>query len=189
MSTSAAVPVAVLDSSSLVPEWSRFVLQRLATSPRERYTPVWSEWIIAEIWRVLTWRWLARAGHTDDAEWRSLARAANTMLRFLLPVMTLVSLRETPDVPHWPTLRDEDDTPIWATAVVAGAQYVVSQNVVDFPPLVNGWHSYGGIEYLTPIEFVEDVLGEDAAAVFGGPLPQGAAIRSRRARPSAPPGG
>jgi hypothetical protein len=32
--------------------------------------------------------------------------------------------------------------------------------VADFPPLVQGRHIYRGIEYLTAIEFVEDVLGE-----------------------------
>jgi hypothetical protein len=61
-------PVAVLDSSVLVPTWSRFVLQRLAATSPQRHVPVWSEWIIAETWRVLTWRWLVRTGRTDLAE-------------------------------------------------------------------------------------------------------------------------
>ena len=39
---------------------------------------------------------------------------------------------------------------------------------------------YGGIEYLTAIEFVQDVLGADAAAVYGAPSPPGALLRSRR---------
>ncbi len=52
-------PVAVLDSSVLVPVWSRLVLQRLAATARQRFRPVWSEWIIAETRRVLAWWWLA----------------------------------------------------------------------------------------------------------------------------------
>ena len=44
--------------------------------------------------------------------------------------------------------------PIWQTAVIAHAQYVVSHNLADFPPLVQGRHVYSGIEYLMAIEFV-----------------------------------
>jgi hypothetical protein len=176
---SSAIP-AVLDSGVLVPVWSRLVLQRLAARPSPSFTPVWSEWIIAETWRVLTWRWLVRAGRTDTAEWRNLSRAANAMLRELLPVMVLVSLRETVQVAPWPSLRDEDDAPIWQTAVAAGARYVVSQNVAHFPPLRDGRRTYNTVEYVTAIEFIEDVLGEDAAAILGTPLPAGALLRSRR---------
>jgi len=171
---------AVLDSSVLVPVWSRFVLQRLAARPSPRFTPIWSEWIIAETWRVLTWRWLVRAGRTDASEWRALSAAANLMLRRLLAVMTLVSLHEATAATPWPQLRDGADAPVWQTAVVSGAQYVVSQNVADFPPLVAGRHSYRDIEYLTAIEFIEDILGEDAALVLGAPLPRGAGGRSGR---------
>ena len=102
------------------------------------------------------------------------------MLRYLLPVMRLVSLREYVGPGPWPELTDADDVPIWQTAIVAGAQYVVSHNVADFPPLVEGRYIYHGVEYLTPIEFVEDVLGESATEVYAGPLPAGASVRSRR---------
>jgi hypothetical protein len=180
MSAASALPVAVLDSSVLVPVWSRFVLQRLAAAPRPRYTPVWSEWIIAETWRVLTWRWLLRADRTDQAAWRSLTRSANRMLRQFLPVMMLVSLRDYAGPAPWPGLGDDDDAPVWQTAGVAGARYVVSHNLADFPPLVQGGHVYRGVEYLTAVEFVEDVLGEDVEAIYGAALPIGARIRSRR---------
>jgi hypothetical protein len=114
----------------------------------------------------------------DDEE--ALAQAANRMLRRLLAVMRLVSIRDFVGPAPWPGLKDADDEPIWATAAVAGAQYVVSHNVEDFPPLMQGRHVYGSVEYLTAIEFVEDGLGEDAAAVFGVPVPPSALIRSRR---------
>ena len=96
--------------------------------------------------------------------------------------MTLVSLRGYAGPAPWPGLRDQNDIPIWHTAVIAGAQYVVSHNVADFPPLVQGRHVYGGVEYLTAIEFVEDTLGQDAATISGSPLPRGAAVRSARVR-------
>jgi len=165
--TSLSLPLlAVLDTSVLAPVWSRFVLQRLAVRPAPAFVPVWSEWIIAETWRVLSWRWFVRAGSADLAEWRRLSRASNSMLRHLLPVMVLVSLREAADAAPWPSLSDEADAPIWRTAVVAGARYVVSQNRAEFPPLDDGRHVYDGIEYLTAIEFIEDVLVENAALVY-----------------------
>lgn len=180
MSIAASRPVAVLDTSVLVPVWSRLVLQRLAAAPSRPYVPVWSEWIIAETWRVLTWQWLARAGGPDAVDARGLTRAANGMLGRMLEVMTLVSLHAGAGPPAWPQLRDENDAPIWQTAVLADARYVVSHNLADFPPLVNGRHTFAEIEYLTTIEFVHDVLGEDAAVLHGTDLPRGALLRSRR---------
>lgn len=165
----------------LIPVWSRLVLQRLAAAPWRRFQPVWSEWIIAETWRVLAWRWLAQHGPGEDA---ALARAANRMLRRLLRVMRLVSVRDFAGPEPWPGLRDAEDAPIWATAVVARARYVVSHNTRDFPPLVQGRHSHAGVEYLTAIEFIEDVLGEDAAQMLAAPLPRGGAVRSARAAAS-----
>ena len=75
-----------------------------------------------------------------------------------------------------------DDEPIWQTAVIAGAQYVVSQNIRHFPPLVHGRHAHAGIEYLTAIEFVEDLLGERSAAIYDRPLPAGTTLHSGRRR-------
>lgn len=103
------------------------------------------------------------------------------MLDRLLPVMRFVSLRGYAGPPPWPGLTDPDDAPIWQTAVLADAQYVVSQNVRDFPPLVRGRHIYRGVEYLTAIEFIEDALGRNATAVYDAPLPAAAGLRSGRA--------
>lgn len=180
MSLSAERPVAVLDSSVLVPRWSRFVLQRIAARADAPFVPAWSEWIIAETWRTLAWRWLNRTGHADEFEALTLTRAANEMLRYLLPVMRFVSLRDYAGPEPWPELSDADDVPIWQTAVLAGAQYVVSHNVGDFPPLVDGRHLHARVEYLTVVEFIEDILGEDIAAIYDAALPDGALLRSGR---------
>lgn len=102
------------------------------------------------------------------------------MLRQLLPVMTLVSLHDAVEVTPWPELLDDEDAPIWQTAVLAQAQYVVSHNLADFPPLVGDRHIYAGIEYLTTSEFISDVLGEDIAEIYGASLPNQALIRSGR---------
>jgi hypothetical protein len=176
----AKLPVAVLDTSVLVPVWSRKVLLEIAAGPRPPSIPAWSEWIIAETWRTLALYWLSRTGEPYELERLSLSRAANDMLRRLLPVMEFVTLRDYAGPDPWLGLTDDDDVPIWQTAVLAGAQYVVSQNTRHFPPFTQGRHTYGGVEYLTAIEFIEDVLGGNAEQLHGGPLPQAAALRSRR---------
>lgn len=177
-------PKAVLDSSVLVGGWSRLVLQRLASASPPHFEPVWSEWIIAETWRVLAWR-ACKAG----ASALHISRQANRMLEHLLPVIRPVVLHQYAGPPPWPSLADPDDEPIWATAVLGQARYVVSDNTTDFPPLVevsidsnprNG-HVYDGIEYLTAIEFVEDVLQVDAGETYGADLPR-VLTRSGRSR-------
>ena len=172
-------PFAVLDSSALVPRRARIRLQRLALVGEHLYTPFWSEWIIAETWRVLTERWfrLLPAGAVPDLP--RLRRDANEMMRHLLPVMRLVTLRGYSGPAPWPGLTDVNDYPIWHTAVVAGAQYVVSQNTHHFPPLVDGRHVYEGVEYVTVVKFIEDVLGATVAE-HGDPLPAGVSLRSGR---------
>jgi len=178
--SSVELPIAVFDSSVLVPRWSRIVLQQLAAPPRPRFVPVWSEWIIAETWQVLTWQWVDRASRTDLAEWRRLARAANDMLRYLLRVMTLVSTRDVAEPSPKPAHPPRPSVPARAPAFAAKARYVVSHNLQDFPPLIQGRHVYCGIEYLTAIEFIEGVLGEDGGGIYGAPLPAGALVRSQR---------
>jgi hypothetical protein len=109
-----------------------------------------------------------------------LTRAANDMLHHLLLAMRLVSLRAYAGPKPWPELTDIDDVPIWQTAVIAQVQYVVSQNVRHFPPIAQGRHVYQGIEYLTALEFIEQVLSTNATAVLGDPLPAGAFVWSKR---------
>lgn len=97
--------------------------------------------------------------------------------------------RRPPDAPPSP-LRDPHDEHLWIAALNAGAGYVVSHNTRHFPPpTIVGTapgdatrrvvrHVAHGIEFPTAIEFVEQVLGEDAA-LYGQPLPAGI-VRSRR---------
>ena len=181
------LPVAVLDASVLVPTWYRFSLRQLAAGVGRKYRPVWSEWIIAETWYVLADR-AARGG---------IGRAvtsprAKQMLRYFLSVMAHVSVANPPpSIPASP-FGDPDDAPIWTAAILGRAHYIVSHNTSDFPAIVeetivvNGQayrmrrHLYEGIEILTAIESIEDVLGEDATAVLRRPLPERGVIRSRR---------
>ena len=176
-------PRAVLDSSVLVPHWSRRALQRIASEPARWYTPVWSEWIVAETWRILTFRWLTSGsdGLAAPDETR-LRQTATAMMRHLLQVMELVTVRGYTGPPPWPELTDPDDAPVWQTAIIGRARSVVSHNTRHFPPLVDGRHEYGGVEYLTAIEFIEERLGEEAAERFTRSVRASALVRSRRTR-------
>jgi hypothetical protein len=103
------------------------------------------------------------------------------MMWFMLQVMTMVSIARHRELPApWPDLADRDDWPVWATARLAGAQYVISHNTRHFPPLVGTRHIYDGIEYVTTVEFAEDILGADIVEVHGHPLPVGTFVRSQR---------
>jgi hypothetical protein len=102
------------------------------------------------------------------------------MMRHLLLVMHHTSLRGYSGPEPWSTLNDPNDRPIWDTATAASARYVVSHNTNDFPPLVDGRHIWHGIEYLTAIEFIDDVLGEDIISLIPGPIAPSTLLRSAR---------
>jgi len=115
-------------------------------------------------------------------DWQQLANTANEMMNYLLPVMRHASLHRYSGPEPWPSMHDANDIPIWDTATAAGAAYVVSHNTRDFPPLVNGRHAWHGIEYMTAIEFIEDILGEDVTALTPLPLTPAMLVRSKRMR-------
>src|SRR5207248_687760 len=98
----------------------------------DNFTGIWSPWIIAELTRVLTWQWVMRHGSTP-AEWRRCGESCKKMMEILLPTFELV----TPLPPYpiaWASLEDQWDLPVWAAAVEGHAEYVISENIRDFPP-------------------------------------------------------
>ena len=175
-----APPRAVLDSSVLVPVWSRLLLSTLAATQSGIYTPVWCEWIIAETWRVLAVQRLRRLSVVTPANERQLSASANAMLTALLQVMTFVSV-VPPFDPAWPEASDAADLPIWSAAVRSGAQFIVSHNLHDFPPRdADGLCAYDGIEFVTAASFVIDVLGLDLDIVAPLPIPPTGRIAHQR---------
>jgi hypothetical protein len=161
------------------------VLRRLALVDPPIYQPVWSTAIVAEVWRVLT---VYRLQRGDSAT--AIGASAHAMWQWLDPVMlTVPASAPPPDAPPCP-LRDPRDEHLWNAALHANAAYIVSHNTRDFPapigvgsaPGVPLRHFAHGVEFLTAIEFVEDVLRFDAATLYGAPLPTRAAIRSHRSR-------
>jgi PIN domain len=164
---SAPAAIAVLDTSVLVPTALRRDLVEAAAL--RRFTAIWSPWIIAELNRVLTWRYIKQhlplginvegASSVRQHE-RAISRASKAMMTLLVPVFEVVDPKP-PYPAAWATLRDVWDVPIWAAAKSAGAQYVVSDNTRDFPPRrPDGRHVHEGIDYVRGREFLELILGD-----------------------------
>lgn len=155
---------AVIDTSSLVPSRLRRELQQAAQLGA--FTAIWSPWIIAELNRVLVWRWIKdptpsrSRNDLSDANERRCSEAAKVMMQWLLPTFEVVS-PVPPYPPVWETLTDQWDHPIWAAAKLGLAHYVVSENTQDYPPVqTNGRHVYEGITYIGGDAFLA-LLNED----------------------------
>jgi hypothetical protein len=148
---------AVIDTSVLADGRLRRELQQQAKLGR--FVALWSPWIVGELHRVLTWRWLKRRRDFGDANWRECGRKARIMMELLIPVFETVDPRPPyPDA--WPELADPWDLPVWAAAKHGGANFVVSQNTRDFPsvdPL--GRRRSEGVEYVTAGAFLELLNG------------------------------
>lgn len=152
---------AVLDTSVLVS--SRLRREVHIAAQAGLFVGYWSPWIIAELNRVLTWRWVEHTSPPDlsRANERSCSIAAHRMMELLLPTFRLVA-PSPPYPPAWEALADQWDHPIWAAAKLSQAQYVVSENTRDFPPRqADGRYSYEGIEYLTGNAFMRLLAGTD----------------------------
>ncbi|HEY8602305.1 MAG TPA: PIN domain-containing protein [Thermomicrobiales bacterium] len=183
MSAPSAPPSAVLDTSVLYPAWSRVLLLRLARRQPAGFRGIWSRDIARELWRTFE----VRAGRRGIApeQIRHEAAAALYPLRQAFAIVTAES--RPPGTPASP-LPDPDDAHLWNAALNAGAAYIVSNNTRHFPPpipqMADGErvlrHHVHGIEFVTAIEFIEDILGLDAAALYGASIPCGGIVRSAR---------
>ena len=80
--------------------------------------------------------------------------AAKEMMTYLASVFDLVNpLPLYP--PAWESLTDKWDHPVWATAVIGNARYVVSDNTRHFPPRQqDGRAIHQGIEYMRGRDFL-----------------------------------
>ncbi|HEX5505481.1 MAG TPA: PIN domain-containing protein [Thermomicrobiales bacterium] len=147
----------MVDTSALVPVTLRREIQE--TAALGLFVPVWSPWIVAELNRVLVWRWLAtppdglRPGDFSPAAWRRCRAQANRMMELLSPVFETVNPRP-PYPPAWENFPDPGDHPIWAAAVASRARFVISENTRHFPPADDaGARRWEGIEYLRWTDF------------------------------------
>lgn len=185
MSDPSDPPVAVLDTSVLYPVWSRVLLRRLAVGQSPSFRGIWSREIARELWRTFSAWGVARGLTPEQAQ-----HQVSATLYPLRQVLILVDgERRPPGTPASP-LPDPDDAHLWNAALNGGAGYIVSHNTRHFPPTewidtagaVVSRHLSHGIKFLTAIEFIEDVLGFDAATIYGAPLPAGGIVRGDRSR-------
>jgi hypothetical protein len=152
---------AVIDTSSLVVPHLRRELQQAAQLGT--FTAIWSPWIIAELNRVLVWRWINHpmpggiVGDLSRANERRCSDAAKRMMEYLLPSFRIVTPLP-PYPPVWEQLHDQWD---WAAAKLGDAQYVVSENRRDYPPKdEHGKHIYEHIEFLGGDAFLAMLLDD-----------------------------
>ena len=136
-------PRAVLDTSALIAV-ERYEL--LFAAYKKLYRPVISLFIVGELARVRTE--LAIRQGQDREIYRARINTFVTQLSGLAVVVDHTRLTGG-NYSEW--LKDPDDEPILATALVGKARYVVSWNTRDFPP--SG--SFAGVEYLTPRVFLD----------------------------------
>jgi len=152
---------AVVDTSSLVGYALRRDLQQAAQIGV--FNAFWSPWIIAELNRVLVWRWIKdRTGNDlSRANENACSESAKAMMALLMPVFALVNPLPPYPLP-WETLTDEWDHPIYAAAVASRAHYVISENTHDYPPRnADGFHLYNDIEYLSGQRFLNRIYGDE----------------------------
>lgn len=156
MSISPLVPRAVLDTNVLYSQTRRTTLVELVRLGR--FEAIWSAWIVAELNRVLTWRWAEQYG-TDARAQRMASVGAKEMMTHLLAAFTLVDLPFPHPIP-WPRLTDIWDIPIYASAVAASADYVVTDDLRHSPPRdpVTKRRMWNGIEYLSYRVFIERIM-------------------------------
>jgi len=141
-------PRAVIDTSALLgPQRHELVI--LA---RQRiFTMVWSSFLVSELTRVRT-EWAIRQG-LDREVYRG---RINALIHELSKIATLVDYTRLESGNYTAWLKDPDDEPLLATALVGRAEYVVSHNTSDFPP--DG--AFAGVRYLTPLSFLDTLYQE-----------------------------
>jgi predicted nucleic acid-binding protein len=138
-------PRAVLDTSVLL---SAERHELLFLAHRKLYTIIWSSFLVNEIARVRT---ELAIKHGQD---RNVYRARlNQFISEVSRLAILVDYTRLEGGSYTEWLKDPDDEPLLATALVGRAHCVVSWNTKDFPPT----GSFAGVRYLTPPQFLADL--------------------------------
>lgn len=138
---------AVLDTSVLL---SAERHELLYLGHQGAYEIIWSAFLISEVVRVRTE--MAIRNGQDREIYRS---RINRFVHEVAGLADIVdyTLVEGGSYASW--LKDPDDEPLLATALIGGAQFVVSWNTRDFPPT----SVYAGVRYLIPPAFFAEIYG------------------------------
>lgn len=125
---------AVLDTSVLLSAERRPLLFLAAN---HAYTIVTSDYIVGEVRRKLV-----------EMGWG--APKAEALLAAMDELAEVVDYQQVTGGSYDLWLKDPDDHPIMATALVGGVDYVVTWNVKDFPPK----QRFAGVTIITPDGFL-----------------------------------
>jgi len=124
--------------------------------------PVWSPLIIAEVNRLLTWRWLKRAGgDQSDASWKSCSAASKTWFSIVTRAFRVVDDHPPYEQAWSDQPRDIWDIPIWTAAIRAQLKFpgapvfIVTENLKDGPPKdKNGLQYHRNVGFIHPDNFL-----------------------------------
>lgn len=142
-------PKVFCDTSVLVPFQTRKILVSAAAGGE--INPYWSPWILAELNRVLTWKWIVK----DKGSEKECSIQSKKMMRYMLPYFRIVD-PVPPYLDGKDVIPDPDDLPVWAAAKKINAKFLISNNTKDFPPAnTEGLYIYEGIEWITAKKFIE----------------------------------
>lgn len=134
---------AVLDTNVLLGQ-SRHELLFLAQ--QRVYTLIWSSFLVGECVRIRT---ELAIKHGQD---RDIYRARiNAFIHEVTQAARMVDYTKITGGNYREWLKDPDDEPVLAAALVGKAHYIVSLNTRDFPPSGR----YAGVQYVLPAQFLE----------------------------------
>ena len=128
---------AVLDTCVLLSAERRPLLFLAAAGA---YTIVWSEYIDGELKRKMI-----------EIGWGEAK--SDALLKALVGLAEMVDYRQIEGGNYEEWLRDPDDHPIMATALIGKVDYLVTWNVKDFPPK----RRFAGVTIITPDAFLRDI--------------------------------
>lgn len=128
---------AVLDTSVLLSAERRPLLFLAAAGA---YKIIWSEFIAEELRRKM-----------KDIGWSQTSSEA--LVDALIELAELVDYRQIEGGNFEEWLRDPDDHPIMATAIIGKADFLVTWNTKDFPPK----RRFADITIITPDAFIRNI--------------------------------
>ena len=115
---------------------------------KKAYTLVCSPFLISEIVHRRT-----EMAIKQGLESAIYTERINRYVKEITAVATMVNHTRLVGGNYTDWLRDPDDVPLLATALVGKAQYIISWNTRDFPPKGHFAHSH----YLIPPRFLEEI--------------------------------
>lgn len=128
---------AVLDTSVLLSSERRPLI---FLASLDRFTIVWSDFIVNELRRKMM-----------EIGWGR--EKSERLLVSLMNLAEIVDYRQIEGGNYELWLRDPDDHPIMATALIGKVDYLVTWNTKDFPPKKR----FAGVTVITPDAFLREI--------------------------------